>query len=129
MDDVYVDMGQEGFYVNLPCIIAPDKTIITGNTYILAMSNKQTSNSFLQVKLVDVYYLQDNHSINLIVKGVENNSNVQLCYNLNAKATKPINWKLIDWKYLCEKIEDEIIKDYCGCKKSIAKDDDLLDFE
>jgi hypothetical protein len=131
----YIDY-EGNFYINSPCIMATDKTIITGRTYLLGYNHRGTEFKITDVELIDVYY--DEGVINLIVHDII--SQKTFCLNQYIKCPQNLcKWILNDFDCIVEDINTNIIKSYCGsCKdakeNSVAEsnhiklNDDLLDF-
>jgi hypothetical protein len=137
LNNLYIVDYKGDFYINSPCIMATNKTICTGVTYLLVYNNKGTGVRMTNVNLIDVYY--DEGVINLIVHDII--SQKTFCLNQYFKCPQnPCKWILIDLSYFINEMNAKAIQSYCGKyadtkKKSVAKsnprilDDDLLDFE
>jgi hypothetical protein len=136
LNNLYIIDYEGNFYINSPCIMATDKTICTGRTYLLVYYHRATGVNITDVRLIDVYY--DEGVINLTVQDIIS----QKTFFLNQYIKCPQNlckWILIDFDCIVEEINTDIIKSYCGsCKdakeNSVAEsnhiklNDDLLDF-
>jgi hypothetical protein len=68
INNLYVVDYKGDFYINSPCILATNKTISTGRTYLLVYSHIGTGVKMTDVELIDVYY--DEGVINLIVQDI-----------------------------------------------------------
>lgn len=137
INNIYYIDYESNFYINSPCIMATDKTIITGRTYLLVYNHGGTSVNMTDVRLIDVYY--DEGVVNLIVHDII--SQKTFCLNQYIKCPQnPCKWVLIDFDFFIEDVSTKITKTYFGkcdnikikhvaqrqCKNST---DDLLDFE
>ena len=125
------------FFINAPFILAPIKTISTGNTFVLIFSPNNKNRKVHLVGLLDAFY--DDGTINLIVRDVMS----QEAFSINQYIKCPQNpckWILIDFDCIVEEISTDIIKSFCGTcagikKKSVAENnhkklnDDLLEFD
>lgn len=137
LNNIYIVDYKGDFYINTPCIMAINKTIITGRTYLLVDNHRETGVSMTDVNLIDVYF--DEGVINLIVQDII--SQKTFCLNQYIKCPQnPCKWILIDFNFFIDEMNAKAIQSYCGKyadtkKKSVAKsnpkklNDDLLDFE
>jgi hypothetical protein len=137
LNNLYIIDYEGNFYIYSPCIMAINKTIITGRTYLLVDNHRGTGVSLNDVNLIDVYI--DEGVINLIVQDII--SQKTFCLNQYIECPQnPCKWILIDLSYFINEMNAKAIQSYCGKyadtkKKSVAKsnprilDDDLLDFE
>ena len=123
INNIYYIDYESNFYINSPCIMATDKTIITGRTYLLVYNHGGTSVNMTNVRLIDVYY--DEGVVNLIVQDII--SQKTFCLNQYIKCPQNLcKWILIDFDSFIEEMNSKIIKSYCEkCpdtkKKSVAK--------
>ena len=113
----YIDY-KGNFHINAPFIIAPNKTISTGNTFVLIFSPNSKNRKVHLVGLLDAYY--DDGTINLNVRDIMS----QETFTINQYIKYPQNpykWILIDFDYLVEELNTEVIKSYCGSCKDAKK--------
>lgn len=68
LNNLYIIDYEGNFYINSPCIMATDKTICTGRTYLLVYYHRATGVNITDVRLIDVYY--DEGVINLTVQDI-----------------------------------------------------------
>jgi hypothetical protein len=132
----YIDY-EGNFYINSPCIMATDKTIITGRTYLLGYNHRGTEFKITDVELIDVYY--DEGVINLIVHDII--SQKTFCLNQYIKCPQNLcKWILIDFDFFIDEMNTKTIRSYCKkCDTNKQKpsavinprklNDDLLEFE
>ena len=137
INNIYYIDYESNFYINSPCIMATDKTIITGRTYLLVYNHGGTSVNMTDVRLIDVYY--DEGVVNLIVQDII--SQKTFCLNQYIKCPQNLcKWILIDLNYYIDKMNAIAIQSYCGkCpdakNKPVAEikprqnHDDLLEFD
>jgi hypothetical protein len=125
------------FFINVPFIIAPNKTISTGNTFVLIHSFNNRNKKMYLVGLIDAYY--DDGTINLIVQDIMSKETFTIDQQMKCSGDH-YRWILIDFDFLVEELNTEIIKSYCGScagikKKSVADsnhrklNNDLLEFD
>jgi hypothetical protein len=137
LNNLYIVDYKGYFYINSPCIMATNKTICTGRTYLLVDNHRGTGVNMTDVRLIDVFFYEG--VINLIVQEII--SQKTFCLNQYIKCPQnPCKWILIDFDFFIEEMNSKIIKSYCEkCpdtkKKSVADNthkklnDDLLEFE
>jgi hypothetical protein len=125
------------FFINAPFIVAPNKTISTGNTFVLINSPNSKNRKVHLVGLLDAYF--DDGVIFLIVQDILSHETFTINQYIKCPQN-PCKWILIDFDYLVEELNTEIIKSYCGSckdakKKSVADsnhrklNDNLLEFD
>jgi hypothetical protein len=111
LNNIYLVKYNGDFYINSPCIMATDKTIRTGKTYVLVDNYKETGVRITEVKLIDVYY--DDGVINLIIQDIIAHkifirSQYFKCPQIHC------NWILIDLDFFINEMNAKIIQSYCG---------------
>lgn len=137
LNGIYFVNYEGDFHINAPFIIATNKTIRTGNTYILIYSRNSKNCLMHPVALLDAYY--DDGTIYLIVRYIKSKETFRINQYIKCPQ-KPYKWILIDLNYFTDKIDDVAIQSYCEkCadtkKKSVTYgehkkvNDDLLEFE
>ncbi len=136
LNNIYRVDYKGDFFINAPFIIAPNKTISTGNTFVLIFSPNNKNRKVHLVGLLDAYY--DDGVIFLIVRDIMSQETFSINQYIKCPQN-PCKWILIDFDCIVEEINTDIIKSYCGTcadakKKSVAEsnhiklNDDLLDF-
>jgi hypothetical protein len=137
INNIYYIDYQGNFHINAPFIIAANKTISSGNTYILLYPNKRRNCIVHQVRLQDAYYSEG--IINLVLQDIISQETFTIDQQM--KCTRDhYKWILMDVDDLIE-LNSDIIKSYCEkCSNTEMKtpaeyksnqnhDDDLLEFE
>src|SRR5664280_3835296 len=137
LNGIYFVDYKGDFHINAPFIIAPNKTISTGNTYVLMYPNKRRNCNVHQVQLQDAYYSEG--IINLVLQDIFSQKTFVIDQQMKCTGDH-YKWILIDMDDLVE-LNSDIIKSYCG-KRSITQtksvteekskqnhDADLLEFE
>ncbi len=137
INNIYFVDYQGNFHINAPFIIAPNKTICTGSTYVLIYAHHTKKCIVHQVKLEDAYF--DEGSIFLIVRDVLSQESFTIDQMI--KCTEDhYKWILMDFDCIVEELNTDIIKSFCGTctdakKKSVADsnhkklNDDMLEFD
>jgi hypothetical protein len=138
INNIYFIDYKGDFHINAPFIIAANKIISTGNTYVLTYPNKRKNYIVHQVRLQDAYYSEG--IINLVLQDVF----TQETYTINQKIESTgdhFKWVLIDFDFFNDEMNASIIKSFCEkCsnaqmktpaeyKSSQNHNDDLLEFE
>lgn len=117
----YIDYKGD-FHINAPFIIALNKTLSTGSTYVLIESFNTKNYIVRQVRLQDAYYSEG--TINLLVEDIV--SMEAFAIDQRIKCTRGrLKWILIDLEYLVEELNSEFIKSYCGSCVNTKKHPDL----
>jgi len=125
------------FHINAPFILAANKTLSTGCTYVLIESFNRKKDIVRQVLLLDVYY--SDGSIFLLVEDISSKETFTIDQQIECTGDH-FKWVLIDFNYLVEELNTEIIKSYCGSCKNVKENsiansnyrklnNDLLEFD
>lgn len=137
INKIYFIDYQGNFHINAPFILAPNKTISTGNTFVLIYSPNGKNKKVHLVGLLDAYY--DDGVIFLIVRDIASQETFTIDQQMKCPQN-PCKWILIDFDCIVEEINTDIINSNCGTcadakKKSVADmnhrklNDDLLEFD
>jgi hypothetical protein len=137
LNNLYVVDYKGDFFINAPFIIAPNKKISTGSTFVLIYSPNCKNRKVHLVGLSDAYYSEG--IINLVLQDIMSQEAFTIDQQMKYTGDH-YKWILIDFDYLVEELNSEIIKSYCGsCKeakeKSVADsyhrklNDHLLEFD
>jgi hypothetical protein len=111
LNNLYCTVGADSFYINSPCILAYDKTISTGKTYILVNYPKGTGIKMSDVKLLDGYF--EDGVINLIVQDIISQRIFAIDQCIEC-AEKQCTWVLVDLDYFIDRINAGINKSCYG---------------
>lgn len=109
LNDLYIPLGRDGFYINVQNIIAKDCTITTGRTYLL-LTHFNDDLKAKHVKLEDVFY--DNRYVHIILK---DNAGLKSAIVHDFNSANVHKWWLIDFEYLQSISDEAIAREYCGC--------------
>jgi hypothetical protein len=105
-------VGPDGnFYINSPAIMAEDKTICTGETYILISHPNGKNGKMYPVELLDAYY--EDGTVNLIVHDLISQRTYKINQCLEC-AENQCRWMLFDMFNLNKLLDYKMIKSYCG---------------
>jgi hypothetical protein len=137
LNNIYFIDYKGNFHINAPFILVPDKTISTGNTFVLIYSPNNKNKKVHLVGLLDAYYADG--VIFLIIRDIASQETVTIGQQIECTGDR-YRWILIDFDFLVEELNTEIIKSYCGsCKNGKNKsvtgsnhktfNDDMLEFE
>lgn len=137
LNNVYRVDYKGDFFINAPFIMSPNKKVSTGSTYVLIYSPNNKNRKVYLVGLLDAYY--DDGFINLIVQDIVSKETFTIDQQMKCSGDH-YEWVLIDFDYLVEALNSEVIKSYCGScknakKKSVAETnprklkDDMLEFD
>ena len=110
MNNIYYIDYKGNFHINATFILAANKTLCTGITYVLISPSKRTSHIVHQVRLQDAYYTEG--IINLVLQDILSKETFTLDQQMKCIGDH-FNWVLIDLDYLVEELNTEIIKSYC----------------
>src|SRR5450759_4898015 len=111
LDGIYFVDYRGDFHINAPFIIAPNKTISTGNTFVLIYSPNNKNRKVHLVGLLDAYY--DDGVIFLIVRDIASQETFTIDQQMKCSGDN-YKWILIDFDFIVEEINTDIIKSYCG---------------
>jgi hypothetical protein len=106
INNIYFIDYQGDFHVNAPFIIAANKSITTGNTYVLMYPNKIRNCIVHQVRLLDAYYSEG--IINLVLQHILSK---EFTIDQQMKCTRDhFKWVLIDFDFFNDKMNANIEK-------------------
>ncbi|WP_320112056.1 hypothetical protein [Draconibacterium orientale] len=114
LNNQYIASEDGTFYVNHPCILTGEQTLIPEKTYLLISGFNSDGMSYSVVKFIDCYH--DNVLLHIFILDVNSQQilNVQIDFNEN-KSECP--WILLDessMKMVMDKVADQMeVYDYC----------------
>lgn len=113
LNNQYIASEDGAFFVNHPCILIHDQTLIPDKTYLLITGFNPKGMSFSVVKFIDCYY--DNVLLNIFVVDMSSNEPMKIQIDFESKSQCP--WLLIDesnLRALMEKVTEQMeVYDYC----------------
>jgi hypothetical protein len=138
LNNLYIVDYKGDFYINSPCIMATDKTISIGTTYLLVDHHCGARIKMTKVRLIDCFF--DGGIINLIVQDISSQETFLIDQALESTEID-CTWILVDFNYFIDKMNSNAIRKYCEkChdsngnsvdenKSKQLRNDDLLEFE
>ena len=126
------------FFINAPFILKTNKTISTGQTYVLVDNQKGAGVRMTDVILLDVYFYE--RVIHLILQDTLSYKTFTIEQQIECTEID-CTWILIDLNYFIDKINANAIRKYCvkchdhdvnsidGSKSKQNPADDMLEFD
>jgi hypothetical protein len=111
-EDTHTSIDKDYFCLSDQHLISSDCTISTGKTYILVLNNPKGGLQAIYVRLANAFYL--GVRMHLILEDLMSKRRIRIVHNTNSQS-KECTWMLVDWEYFQKKVEDAVIKSYCGC--------------
>ena len=110
LNNQYIVDYEGNFYINSPCIMVEEKTVITGNTYLLIVQPSGRKSRYYAISLLDVYF--DDGIVNLIVCDLitQRIFKINQCLECTEARCK---WILAELDYLNKLIDYTDILSYC----------------
>lgn len=133
--NLFSEVGENSFYVQSGCIISKDKILTKGKHYIIFDIPTKSDIKMTEVILIDLFYYEGN--IHLIVQDINTHRVSKVRFSLGCPETNCTRF-LVDVNYFTDRVDDWVIRDYCGCgtnkkqpngKCKTKAADDLLEFE
>jgi hypothetical protein len=111
LNNLYVVDNKGNVYINSPCIMVEEKTVATGNNYLLIVHPTDKKCIIYAVRLLDVYF--DDGIVNLIVCDLltQRIFKINQCIECTEARCK---WILAELDYLNKLIDYKTILSYCG---------------
>ena len=136
LNNIYFIDYKGDFHINAP-FITPNKILSTGSSYVLIYACPTKKCIVRPVRLKDAYY--DEGTIFLIVQDILSQESFTIDQIIECTG-EHFKWVLIDFDFIVEELNTEVIKSYCGnCtvtkKKSVVDSNhrklsnDLLEFD
>jgi hypothetical protein len=104
LENIYCTVGEDAFFVNSSCILADDKYIKKGETYLLFGSKLECGNDLSWVILLDAFFQYG--YINLIVLD-KYTQEARTIYHSISTEEYECSWRLIDTSYFINVVMDE----------------------
>lgn len=113
INDLYIPLSNNCFYINSPCIRTERKIVKIGNAYVLIHLNENSRLGFKEVKLLDV----NCDSFNIILHVEEKYSEAKLDLEFNfLRSETQATWRLIEIDDVSKSIDVLIRDEYCRCE-------------
>jgi hypothetical protein len=131
----YSLVGEDSFFVNSNCVVAKDKIVTKGKHYLIFNLPTKSDIKMTEVILVDLFCYTG--FVYLIVQDINTHRVYKVRFSLECPE-QHCTMILVDVNYFSDRMNDRVIRDYCGCstnkkqqdsKSNTKAADDLLDFE
>jgi hypothetical protein len=138
LNNLYIVDYKGDFYIQASFIMATEKKLRIGTTYLLVDNHSGTRVKMTKVRLIDCYF--DEGVINLVLQDISTLRTFTIDQQLECKEID-CTWILVDFNYFIDKMNANAIRKYCEkCHDSIGnsiednkskqkQDDGLLEFE
>jgi phosphatidylinositol kinase/protein kinase (PI-3 family) len=107
INNIYFIDYKGDFHINAPFILAANKTISTGSTYVLIDSFNRKKSIVRQVRLQDAYY--DDGIIYLLLQDIFSQETFTIDLQIECTGDH-YSWVLIDLDFIVEELNSEIGK-------------------
>jgi len=111
LDNIYYTIGEDSFFINSDCILAADKIVTVGNTYILFEYPSGKCVKVTDVRLLDVYYHED--AIRMIVQSIISQQILIIVLHIDEGQVYCTSM-VLDLDYFIDLLNMKAIKQYCG---------------
>jgi hypothetical protein len=102
LENLYMVDYEGNFFINSPCIMATDKTICTGRTYLLVDRSYVKNSRMYSVVLMDVYC--EDYVIYLIVRDLLSQRVFNVDFYIDDGEIKGL-WVLTDMDYFIQRLK------------------------
>jgi hypothetical protein len=109
LQNLYMVDSNDNLYINSPCILSADKTIIKNHTYILVESLPGNNSKVYPVMFIDGYFKE--YVVYLFVQDLITQCIFIIDIEIESTENK---WVLVDINCLDKLLEYKIIKSSCG---------------
>jgi hypothetical protein len=116
LNHLYSVVGEDSFLINSECILAANKIVTVGKTYILFDYPSGKCVKMTDVRLLDVYYYED--AVHMIVQGIISQQIFTIVLYLNDGEVYCTSL-VVDLNYFIDQLNMKAIRQYCGnCKEA-----------
>ena len=114
LNNQYISSEDGTFFVNHPCILVREQTLVPDKTYLLITGFTPEGMSYSVVKFIDCYH--DNVLLNIFVVDIHSKQSLKIQIDFN-KTKNECPWILLDessLKMITDKVTDQLeVYDYC----------------
>jgi hypothetical protein len=115
LNHLYSEIGEDSFFINSDCILAANKIVTVGKTYILFEYPSGKCVKMTDVRLLDVYDNKD--AVHMIVQGINSHQIFTIVLHVS-NCEVYCTSMIVDLNYFIDQLDINAIKQYCGnCKK------------
>jgi hypothetical protein len=118
LNHLYSVVGEDSFFINSDCILAFNKVVTVGKTYILFDYPSGKCVKMTDVQLLDVYY--NENAVHMIVKGIDSQKIFTIVLNVYDGVIYCTSM-LVDLDFFIDQLNMKEIKQYCGSCKAAEK--------
>lgn len=111
LNQLYSEVGEDSFFINSDCIIAANKVVTIGKTYILFDYQSGKCTKMTDVQLLDVYYNED--AVHMIVQSIISQKVFTIVLHVDGGEVNCTSM-LVDLDYFINQLNMKAIKQYCG---------------
>jgi hypothetical protein len=118
LNHLYSEVGEDSFFINSGCILAANKVVTVGKTYILFDYPSGKCINVTDVQLLDVYYFED--AVHMIVQGIISQQVFTFVLHVDGSEVNSM-FMFVDLDYFIDQLNMKAIKQYCGNCKAAEK--------
>lgn len=118
LNQLYSEVGEDSFFINSNCILAANKVVTIGKTYIVFDYPSEKCIKMTDVLLLDVYYNDD--AVNLIVQAITSQQVFTIVLHVDGGEVNCTSM-FVDLDYFIDQLNVKAIKQYCGNCKAADK--------
>jgi len=118
LNQMYSEVGEDSYFINSDCILAANKVVTVGKTYILFDYPLGKCIKMTDVQLLDVYYNED--AVHMIVQGIISQQVFTIVLNVDGGEVNCTSM-IVDLDYFIDQLNLKAIKQYCGNCKTAEK--------
>jgi hypothetical protein len=116
LNHLYSVVDEDSFFINSGCILAANKIVTVGKTYILFDYPSGKCVKVTNVRLLDVYYYED--AVHMIVQGILSQQSFTIVLHIDEGEVHCTSM-VVDLDYFIDQLNVKAIKQYCGnCKET-----------
>lgn len=116
LNHLYSEVGEDSFFINSECILAANKIVTVGKTYILFDYPSGKCIKMTDVRLVDVYYNED--AVHMIVQNIISQHIFTIVLHVDEGEVYCTSM-VVDLDYFIDQLNIKAIKQYCrNCKEA-----------
>ena len=111
LNNLYYTIGEDSFFINSDSILAANKIVTVGKTYIVFDYASGKCVKITDVLLLDVYYNED--AVHMIVQDIKSQQTFTIVLHVDEGEVYCASM-VVDLDYFIEQLNMKAIKQYCG---------------
>lgn len=116
LNQLYSEVGEDSYFINSDFILAANKIVTVGKTYILFDYPSEKCVKMTDVKLLDVYY--NNDAVHMIVQGIISQQIFTIVLHVDVGEVYCTSM-VVDLDFFIDQLNMKAIKQYYGnCKEA-----------